>query len=197
MSSKKTHIPQADPNFGHVLTRTNEEIAAADASAREKNAGFPKVQFLADETDKRVSNFDPWSEVDPMTAALIAIPGGPKADRAYKLCSNNSAQLLGGHAGYVPERDEDGNTISIGNMFVGSIPKEVAERRRALNAARAKEQIDDQEEKYRGDVEEITRQASDLGMKLTPIGAGDYSQRSGDSLAESQLGIEVTRGEEI
>lgn len=183
-------LTKEDANFGHVLTKSNAEIQA-EIAERSKDPFYGKVEVLSDPQEKQVAGFDPYSEVDPMTAILRPVR---EAGYAYKLCSPRVASHYGSLGGYEQVKDQKGNEVKLGNMFLGKIPQEVADKRKAFNYQQALESVRDQQDTYESQTEELRAKAREVGMALTPLGSGDAASY-GDGNRERKLGIEVSRGD--
>lgn len=184
-----------DANFGHLLPKSNAELDAEHEARKATDPFYGRVRSGRDQEDKRIDadDLDEFGAVDPLREALAAArslerPGDDP--KSYKLLSDRCCSHLGVR-GYEVVRDQHGNEVKVGNMFVGAIPQRLAEKRQRRVQDEAEARIRDIQETQVSRIEQIKREAKDLG--LTVLEQGDSVQNVGDG-ETYRMGITVERG---
>lgn len=187
---------EAEAHLHIALGKSNEELQAEDAENR-AGGKFARTEGFNDAEDKRLfdrredPDFDPWSEVDPLTAAVDSVrePGF-----AYKLLSDRCCDVLGGTRGYEPVKTENGDKVTVGNMFLGKIPQRIADKRQKRYQQDAIDQIKQLQADSEDRLDKLKREAKELGVQV--LSEGDSVENLGDGQTYG-LGITVERGDRI
>jgi hypothetical protein len=192
----KSKVPQADPNFGHVLAGgSNEELIAKHE--REEAAriakGYPTVSFGADAQDKKTDGFgdidyDPLGLSDPLLGLKTQYE---RPGFALKLLSDKVCGHLG-RRGYQIVKDENGDPVRCGNQILGEIPERIAKLRRAAPIQRAKEELSSITSQQREAIDRMKADAKDMGLQVLERGETVKNQGDGQTY---DMGLMVERGE--
>lgn len=190
--SKK--VAKEDASFAHVLTKSNAEIDAEHERRQAADPFYGRVKMGRDEQDKRIDadDLDEFS-VDPLREAVSAARSLEKPGddpKSYKLLSDRCCSHLGTR-GYEPVLDESGDRIQVGNMFLGSIPQQLAERRKKRFQEESASRIRNMQQSQAERISALRREAKDLGLKV--LEAGDSVENVGDG-ETYDMGITVERG---
>jgi hypothetical protein len=177
----------------------NEEVEARSEETRAKREaeGYPRVEFVRDATDKQIFDkrnaldFDPWAELSPLEAAVESVkePG-----MSYKLLSNRACSILGGTRGYEPVKDENGDLVKVGDMFLGKIPERIAQKRQQRYQEESAAIVRSMQENYADKVERLKHDAKELGLTVLESGDSVSDRRTGRTY---ETGIVVERGEKV
>lgn len=200
----KAPTPEADQNFAHViLGPSNDELAAqqAQAEAKRKASGYPKVEVLRDTTVPRPEasaekimdgwediEFDPLGMLDPMASLKKAFQ---KPGMALKLMSESVNNRLG-QRGYRVVKDENGDPVRMGKMVLGEIPERFAKARRQAAIEKSNSELGQINNAQRDAVEKLKQDAGSMGLSV--IAAGDSITNQGDGQTYD-MGLTVQRDE--
>jgi hypothetical protein len=114
--------------------------------------------------------------IDPLQAA--------NPDLSYKLLGTTACKFHG-LRGYEPVLDAKGNKVELGGMFVGAIPKRLAEQRQRHYQNESREAVQTIQEGYTEEVNRIRRDAQSVGLKVLEPGdmpAGEFTdQETGET----------------
>jgi hypothetical protein len=156
-------VPLSDHPMKHAIPArfTDEGMAAHD----EKPKAF--TQVLSDSFDKKLHQRKDFlkTEMEPWEA-----PDARKELADQHLPAGHVGRFLSdtvvtqhGMRGWKPVITADGSTVKLGNMTLGSMPKDVAERRNKAMQRRSKDAIDTI---YNHQVEQLTKDTRDAGMRM-------------------------------
>jgi hypothetical protein len=194
MSRKINPNPPNANAFAHVnVGPSNEEVMADNERIQAERAakGFPRVEFGRDAEDKRIfdrtegegGSSDPLLHPNPI-AELIDPIQAANPDKAYKLLGKVACKFHG-LRGYAPVLNERGEQVELGGMFLGEIPKSVADQRQRHYQRESLEAVSTAQDSYTEQVNQIRRDAQSAGLKVLEPGdmpAGEFTdQETGET----------------
>jgi hypothetical protein len=187
---------KVSPAASHVYTGpSDEEIQKRDREIQARNRGIPKVELTRDQFDKQIfekrnaSDFDPDAEDNPLASAqrMYGRPG-----MALKALS---PRMIGtyGMRGYEAVKDTNGDPVRIGNMVLGEIPQDIADRRRSKPQRESSQLIKDIEPSQKS----LIARARAAGLQVSELDdrmRGDMSTPVNAQGYEDGFYQKVTRG---
>lgn len=212
-----------DPAFAHALPGpTNEELEAKrlELEALRKEQGYPRVEVVADASDKRRfaeahgikveggglpgkeipsdldKQFEGWEdlEFDPLgdLDPLLGLKKKyEKPGMSLKLMSPSLNSGMGSR-GYRVVKDAQDNPVTCGKMVLGEIPKKFADMRKAKGIADANERIRGINDGRRAEMEKLRVQAGEMGLQVVEPGEVARNNTTG---MDQAAGITVERVE--
>ena len=192
MATKK-QVTKEDPNFGHVLTRSNAEIIAEHERRKATDPFYGKIQMGADAFDKKhfEEPLDDDNLYDELPIESLKREHSKDGEYSLKMMSDRITQRMGGTQGYEAVRDKDGNHVKVGNMTLGRIPAAIAKRRVARAQKRSLNEVKDIQESYNDRVAKLKSDAKGLAGQVIEPGSS-VENRGGGTF---DMGIHVNRGE--
>lgn len=183
-----------------------EATREKDEAAKAAHAGIPEVELGGDELDKGIDQFWSDDEDDFMTAANPMVTAeerwrkqiGPDSDRmAVKFFAPTVAGIIG-MEGYQRCLDKDGNPYTVGEMFMGYIPRRIAEKRQLKALNESEGAVRESEGRYEEQVDRLKSDAKGLGLQVIVPGEEVEANATSNERSFGQkrsAGFSVTRGQ--
>ena len=177
--SQESGAPNPDPLGLLPRSLRPESTRERDAEAQKAHAGIPEVEVNADDLDKSIDRF--WSEDEddyltaknPMAecAERWKKQVGPDAEKyVCKFFAPSVAGIIG-MEGYQRCLDKDGNPYTVGEMWMGYIPKRIAEKRQLKALRDSEDAVNESEGRFSEQVDRLKSDAKGLGLEV--VAAGD------------------------
>jgi hypothetical protein len=177
-----------DPMFEHAIPYANTDQGRYEANFGKPEPSGVKVTRDAWDgmLDQRVN--EPWSQHDPLSAEVDRVrkPGTKYRFLSPRVCDKASTR------GWQKTLDKDGREVKVGNLFLGEMPVEMAERRNAHYREVGNDDLRKAEENYTLEQERSIRNSGSKG--LAPLRRGELLQDHRDPEHGASIGFEQTRG---
>jgi hypothetical protein len=177
------------PGFEHAIAFANTDQGRWDtnhgANMRPPSGITSGKDPLSKAMDQRLDQ--PWSQVDPLKAAIdqVAEPGFRYRALSEGVCNKR------GLRGWEPVPDAKGDRVKVGRLFLGRMPESVAEQRNEHYRKIGGDDLKNVEESFALDQEKAGHSGS-KGVSI--LQRGDLLRDTGDPSRGASIGFEQVRG---